>query len=157
MRTMHKIRISYNLEGGRSRQLPAPLHHMSKYLPAVPAINCAVPISARGTGQVLLPAICPEVAGLEDFIELTKDQWWCYQRLGIAQQMLGTHRPLIEPLVWSRYFVPGAGGYSPPAAASRHANFIPALNSADRLSLGLEAATAEVRKSGRGLIGDWPL
>lgn len=93
----------------------------------------------------------------EDYARLTKEQAWCHQQLALAQDVAGDAHPIVDGLVWNRYFVPASYHILALRTAAREENSVLALMSADRLSLSRDRASGELIRSGHKLFGDWPL
>lgn len=115
--------------------------------------------SCRGafrTAVVQLIGRCGERCA-EDYLKATKTQAWCHQQMEIAQGLLGESRRLVDPVTWGRYFVPSSLHLPVLQRESREEHFVPALMSADRLTLSRNAALKDLGTSGRKLFGGWPL
>lgn len=93
----------------------------------------------------------------EDYMTATKKQARCHQQFALAQDLVGDVRPVGDHITRSRYIIPASHHIPLLRGATREEGFIPALMSADRLSLTAQGARTALARSGHELLGDWPL
>ncbi len=109
----------------------------------------------RGAVKQLLHTCAQRCA--EDYQLLTSQQGWCWQQLHLAQELAGNAYPIVDHVIWNKYFVPSSTHLPALKAGTREDWGIPTLMSQDRIATERDGAMRQLAQHGKELFGEWPL